>query len=171
MSHHLCHTKITVRNTGTPMNNGERMIQIEIPGNPVPKGRHRTTKSGHSYTPTKTKKWEQIARLMASDQMKGQDPMSGAIDLIVSAFFAIPKSWPKWKKDAAEKGLVVHTSRPDYDNILKAAADALNGIVFYDDSQIFNGYTNKMYSTKPCVKIIAIEVNTIHSKTKKRVIK
>ena len=65
------------------------------------------------------KKWEQIARLIASDQMKGQDPMSGAISFIVSVYFDIPKSWPKWKKEVAEHEWVAHTSKPDADNILK----------------------------------------------------
>lgn len=150
------------------MNSGERTIQIEIPGNPVPKGRHRTTKTGISYTPEKTRKWEQIARLIASDQMKGQDPMNGAISFIVSVYFDIPKSWPNWKKEVAEHEGVAHTSRPDADNILKASSDALNGVVFCDDSQIYLCMVKKKYSTKPRVEISVIESAIIHSKTKKR---
>ena len=42
-----------------------------------------------------------------------------------------------------------------YDNILKAAADACNGIVWKDDSQIVTATIEKRYSTTPGLILVA----------------
>jgi len=38
--------------------------------------------------------------------------------------------------------------RPDLDNIVKLYMDAMNGLVFEDDSQIVSLYADKRYSTE-----------------------
>jgi Holliday junction resolvase RusA-like endonuclease len=71
----------------------------------------------------------------------------------VVAEFAIPKSWPKWRQGAAENGLVWHTIRPDASNVLKAVEDALQGVVYRDDSQIVSVVVQKAYSIDPKVVV------------------
>jgi len=43
--------------------------------------------------------------------------------------------------------------KPDCDNIAKIICDALNGIVYHDDSQVVDLEIRKYYSDEPKVKI------------------
>lgn len=38
---------------------------------------------------------------------------------------------------------VLPTKKPDYDNIIKVILDALNGVVYHDDSQVYRVYLKK----------------------------
>ena len=71
------------------------------------------------------------------------------------AVFIIPKSWPKAKKQAAMIGEIQHTGKPDADNVLKTVGDALNGIVWKDDSQIVSASINKRYGVQPALVLTA----------------
>jgi Holliday junction resolvase RusA-like endonuclease len=69
------------------------------------------------------------------------------------AFLAVPASWSNKKRDAALAGIVRHTGRPDFDNFAKIGCDALNGIVWADDSQIVEARIVKLYSESPSLRI------------------
>ena len=56
------------------------------------------------------------------------------IILEVNAYFAIPKSYPKKKAALCSQNILRPTCKPDMDNIVKAVADALNGVAYRDDS-------------------------------------
>ena len=79
--------------------------------------------------------------------------MTGALNVIITEFRAIPKSWSKRKHIAANMGDIRPTTKPDWDNIGKAVCDALNGLVWKDDSQIVHATTEKYYSDDPRVVI------------------
>lgn len=144
-------------------------IHIVVTGHPVAKARARasvvprkgggfvTDKTGrpllHHHTPEKTRKWESEARELARHEMGQDQPIAAPVFLTVTAFFAPAQSWPNWKRDAALAGMIGHTSKPDADNILKAAKDALNGIVWLDDSQVIQTQVAKAYSHRPRVHI------------------
>jgi Holliday junction resolvase RusA-like endonuclease len=76
------------------------------------------------------------------------------IPIIVEAVFAksIPKSWSKKKREAALRGEILPTSRPDVDNYLKTL-DALIGLAYEDDSQIVQTIAEKKYAENPYVEI------------------
>jgi Holliday junction resolvase RusA-like endonuclease len=61
----------------------------------------------------------------------------------------MPKSWSK-KKKAVMWGKP-HTSKPDIDNLVKAILDALNGVAFNDDSQIWEIQSSKIWTDEPYV--------------------
>lgn len=63
-------------------------------------------------------------------------PLSGAIKLEVLCVYAVPASWPRAKREAAQRGLVWKTSVPDCDNLGKLVSDALNGLAYSDDAII-----------------------------------
>ena len=46
-------------------------------------------------------------------------------------------------------GIKRPTKKPDIDNAIKAIADALNGVAYYDDSQIVYIEATKHYAEKP----------------------
>lgn len=132
------------------------MIQITVPGVPVPKARPRITRTGHAYTPKRTAEYEKRISLFAGREMRinGIQPLEKAIRLTVTAVFAVPKSWTKAKREKALSGGLKHTSRPDLSNIVKSVEDALNGVVYDDDSQICGIQCIKTYGEEPRTEII-----------------
>jgi len=93
------------------------------------------------------------------------EPLQGPLRLTVYIYMAIPKSKPKWWKDAALRGLILPESTPDCDNILKNIADIMGQTNFYDDDrQIYRAVIQKMYSTKPRWHICLVQMYSIKSK-------
>ncbi len=123
-------------------------VAFFVPGIPVGKGRPRITTFGgkaRAYTPAKTVAYESIVASIAYDAMAGSALLEGPVGMVVTATFPIPASWTKARKQAAQW----HTARPDGDNIVKAAADALNGVVWRDDSQVARCSFVKVYGDRP----------------------
>ena len=82
-------------------------------------------------------------------------PLTGPVALRLCVYLAVPSSWPAWKRQAALRGHVRPTGKPDLDNILKAAKDAMNGVLWVDDAQVVLVVTDKAYSDTPRVEIQA----------------
>ena len=126
---------------------------FEVPGEPVGKARPRFTRHGHAYTPKKTSDYEREVRNSFRIAYPDHAPYTGPVAVEVYAFFAIPPSWTKKKRESALAGGVPHTGRPDADNCLKAVEDALNGLAFGDDSQITDASVQKRYASRPRVEV------------------
>jgi Holliday junction resolvase RusA-like endonuclease len=47
--------------------------------------------------------------------------------------------------------------KPDIDNILKAYLDAMNGIVYEDDTQVVSLHSTKVYGTVGLVEVLVKE--------------
>lgn len=123
-----------------------------VHGPPVGKARPRVTKSGHTYTPEKTKDYERLVRACYQSQVKRFSfPPGVPLTVKLQAEFPIPKSTSK-KKAAALVGKW-HTKKPDADNVAKAVLDALNGLAYPDDSAVSKLTVEKTYSTSPCVLV------------------
>ncbi len=150
------------------MNSTSECVEIRVLGEPVAKGRPRVTKSGVTFTPGKTRRWEQVAALLAQEQMAGRAVLDGPLEVTVVAEWEVPASWPKWKTEMARDGGVAHTSRPDLDNVAKAAVDALNGVVFRDDSQIVSLIVHKRYGVKPGLVIRVAEMDALPAQAKRK---
>ena len=82
-------------------------------------------------------------------EYKPQQPLEGAIELSIKAFMPIPKSWPKWKRKAAQSGAVRPDKKPDFDNVAKMICDVFNGVFWKDDAQIVGAFVQKVYSDSP----------------------
>lgn len=81
--------------------------------------------------------------------LRKNKPLTGKIHLSVSAFFPVPKSWPKNKQSTAEAE--EKTSKPDMSNLIKNIEDCGNGILWVDDAQITKFFDcGKYYSKDPC---------------------
>lgn len=122
------------------------MIIIELLGvPPIGKGRPRVTRNG-TYTPKDTVAYEN--RLKAAGYMalpKDFKLLTGPLSVHIKAVMPLPASWSQKKK--AEHNGMPHVSKPDLDNIEKML-DALNGVVWKDDSQIFSKQSSKIYGEK-----------------------
>ena len=126
---------------------------FEVPLQPVGKGRPRFTRHGHAYTPKTTRDFEESVAQAFRVAYPNHEPYKGAVSIEVYAFFAIPESWTKKKREAALAGEVMHTGRPDADNCLKVIEDALNGLAFNDDAQITDVSVQKRYASRPRVEV------------------
>lgn len=126
-------------------------VKIIIPGEPTAKGRPRIGRAwgrAIAFTPQKTRTREGIIAALAMEAMKGSAPFDGPVQLTLTAFFSVPASWSKAKRAAALSGAILPAKRPDLDNIVKAATDALNGIVYLDDAQICAVMISKLYAER-----------------------
>lgn len=125
------------------------MITISLPGIPQGKGRPRfVRKTGHAFTPAKTRSYESMLQGVAIDAMRGLNPIEGPVRVEVEAYFPVPASWSKAKRSAALLGITRPAKKPDADNLLKIL-DALNEVVFHDDAQIVSATVDKHYSDQP----------------------
>lgn len=126
-------------------------IQVEPQG----KARPRFTKKGRAYTPQQTKDYEDLIKYEFIRQC-GNNPTDKPVSLSVTAYFKIPKGTSKIKSKKMASGLIKPTKKPDADNIIKAVADALNGIAYLDDKQIVECSCYKKYDFAGSVEITVI---------------
>ena len=96
----------------------KQLIDIEILGEPVAKGRPRMGKYG-VYTPTKTRQAEEAIGWAIKQKYPGLEPITGEVALELEFYEGVKKGRPN-----------------DLDNFMKLVSDALNGIVWMDDSQV-----------------------------------
>lgn len=139
------------------------MIQFTVLGEPTGKGRPKfSTFNGHAmaYTPQKTVNYENLVKLSYQQQCGREKPYEKDVPLRteITAFFPIPKSVSMKRKKMMIEGKIRPTKKPDTDNIVKACLDALNGIAYYDDSQVSELSIGKYYSDNPRV---IIKIDTI----------
>lgn len=142
-----------------PLVVGPVFLCFELEGKPGHKGRHRSRlgwKDGKpfimTYPDPATASYESVLREYAGLMMRNRQPTTRPVALLVHSFREIPKSWPARDREAALAGAIRPTSRPDWDNHAKVT-DALNGVVWVDDSQVVHGISIKIYSDQPALRV------------------
>lgn len=132
---------------------------FKVYGKPQPKQRPRFSR-GRTYTPTPTLKYEDLIR-QTFYEVFGEDApkLTGAIEMDIEFYFPIPVSTSKKGKTSMILGYLRPTKRNgDIDNLFKVVADALNGVAYWDDSQIIQGTVSKWYSETSRAEIFIKEV-------------
>lgn len=143
-----------------PLVPGPVFVCFELGGKPGHKGRHRSRivypKDAkpfiHNYPDPDTEAYEKVLAEAAALFMRGKPPTEEPVCLLVHSFRPIPVSWSARDQEAARSLNILPTSRPDWDNYGKIT-DALNGIVWRDDSQVCDGRVIKRYSDSPALRI------------------
>jgi Holliday junction resolvase RusA-like endonuclease len=133
-------------------------ITVVVSGEPVAKGRPRMTRRGFAYTPAATRKFEAHGRLAAQQVMDGRPPIAGPVRAEIWVDLPVPASWSAKRQAAALAGYIRPTSRPDTDNYVKAALDAINGIVVSDDCLAVELAAEKRYARVPQLRIVVTPV-------------
>lgn len=139
-------------------------MQFIVQGPPIGKGRQRSsvrskpatdTSSNpyyiHMYTPNKTADYEKQVRMSFLEQIKCFEPTDKYIKMTLTAVFGIPKRTSKKKREQMLNGELLPDKKPDVDNIAKIILDGLNQVLYYDDKQVVELTTKKIYGETPCV--------------------
>ena len=144
---------MTMEQTGLP----KGYVSFDVLGEPSGKGRPKfTTIQGHAraITPKATVTYENLIRVeyrrQCGTKRFDDDAMIG---MKVTAYYSIPKSVSKKKRDEMINGIIRPTKKPDYDNIAKVVSDALNEVAYRDDKNIVDCVVQKFYSEKPRLEI------------------
>jgi Holliday junction resolvase RusA-like endonuclease len=127
------------------------MIQFHVPGNPLPKQSFKKSKKG-GYTPKRIKEWEETVAWTAKAAMGQQELLQGKLqqELLQG----------KLKCDLVF--VRDNRRRVDVNNLSKPVTDAMNGVVYDDDSQIVDQWTRKFYSKENpglTVKVYPVDEN------------
>lgn len=131
--------------------------EFTIFGQPTGKGRPRFTKTGHTYTPQATKDYEAAVKCNFISCYPKAAAIEGAVKATIIAFYEIPKSYSKKKRQACINGDIAALNKPDCDNIAKIILDSLNGLAYIDDKQVNDLRVVKMWSDMPRVEILIEE--------------
>lgn len=114
-------------------------IRIHIPAVPVAQPRPRAvTVAGRSMIVGNPKRhpvtaYKATCRMAAAEAYSGP-PIDGP--LAVSLLFVLPRpSAKRWKSMPMPRE--PHGKKPDFDNLAKATIDALNGLLWHDDAQLY----------------------------------
>lgn len=120
-------------------------IAFTVPGVPVPQPRPRAcirgshasvygAKSDHAVHAFKA-----TCRLAARQAYRGE-PLS--TPLVLSLVFVLPRpQGMRWERKPMPR--VPHQTKPDLDNLYKSTVDALTGLLWLDDKQIYRDETSK----------------------------
>lgn len=136
------------------------MLMYTVYGEPVGKGRPRFVRRGNftqTYTPAKTKTYEDEIRYMARCAMGASEPLETPVTVAIYIRVEIPKSFSKQKRKDALANIIKPTKKPDLDNIAKCFLDAMNGHVYLDDKQVVNLHVTKVYSEIGAVEVMVKE--------------
>lgn len=137
-----------------------------IYGVPIGKARARTVRLPNgmisSYTPKKTRRWEESIAFQAT-QTRPDQLLDGPLACQIVFWLPRPQSRPKRDRYPDRK--------PDLDNLAKAVLDALEGVVYTQDSRIVTKVLHKRYVQEanggnshhliisPCVQVRLVEVD------------
>lgn len=145
-----------------------KTVRFTVYGEPKAKGRPRVSvrKSGdgektfaRAYTPKETVVYENQVKMEYENQCDSfRFPDDAMLDVRIFAFYGIPKSVSKKKRQMMIDGDIRPIKKPDFDNIAKIICDSLNGIAYRDDTMVVDGMFRKYYSEKPRVEVSIREV-------------
>jgi Holliday junction resolvase RusA-like endonuclease len=92
-------------------------VQFTVGGKPQGKQRPRLGKGGRVYTPAATKRYERMVKWSALEARPRGWKLTGRFRVEVACYFPDER-------------------RRDCDNVLKSVMDALNRVLYNDDSQV-----------------------------------
>lgn len=134
-------------------------FHLTVEGTPVAKGRPRMTKTGHVYTPEKTRRYERLIAGLTRLRMGARLPTENPCIVHLCAVFEIPQS--STKRRVQQGG--PHTTKPDLDNVAKSAIDGICGErgAILDDKQIVELCAFKSYGSVGSLMIDVFEVASV----------
>ena len=134
-------------------------MNFTVEGTPIGKGRPKFARRGKfvsTYTPTKTRDYEDIIKVAARQAMT-EKPLETPVAVFVYIVVPILTSYSKKRKADCLAGIEKPTKKPDLDNVAKCFLDAMNAIVYQDDVQVVSLHVTKVYGTVGMVEVMVRE--------------
>lgn len=134
-------------------------MQFTVKGKPQGKGRPRYSRlNGRMYTPQETEDYERLVGWEFKAAGGKCIPEGRYVRVYIEAFYEVPKSWSKKKKQEAMDLRIRPDKKPDADNIMKIIMDGLNGLAYDDDRQVIDAVCRKFYiDRQPYVHVTVTE--------------
>jgi Holliday junction resolvase RusA-like endonuclease len=135
-------------------------IHFQVEGDPKGKGRPRFSRVGSFtkvYTDKQTLTYESLIATFAKQAMGGTEPLKTPVSVFLYVRLPIPQSYPKKRREACLNGSEKPCKKPDIDNIAKTYLDAMNGVIFVDDTQVIDLHVKKLYAEKAGVDVMVME--------------
>lgn len=130
---------------------------FNIPGKIQAKQRPRFN-GRYVYTPDRTTNYENWVKACYLEKYNNEKLLETSLEVYIRAYFEIPKSVSKKKKQQMLENEISPTIKPDTDNIAKSILDSLNGIAYLDDKQVIRLTVEKWYAEVPSVSVEIKEV-------------
>jgi Holliday junction resolvase RusA-like endonuclease len=135
-------------------------IHFQVEGDPKGKGRPRFSRVGSFtkvYTDKQTLTYEAMIATFAKQAMGGTEPLKTPVSVFLYVRLPVPQSYPKKRREACLNGSELPCKKPDIDNIAKTYLDAMNGVIFVDDTQVIDLHVKKVYAEKAGVDVMVME--------------
>jgi len=136
-------------------------IIFDVAGDPRGKGRPRFSRFGKFtkvYTDQQTLDYETAIGVSAAHAMGSSQPIETPVAVFLYIRLPIPQSYSKKRSEACLSGSEHPTKKPDIDNVAKVFLDAMNGIVYKDDTQVIQMHVNKVYALESGVDVMIKEI-------------
>lgn len=142
-------------------------LTFRVPGDPRGKGRPRTRvipaspPYAHIYSDHSDVKYEERVRESYELEFGNLEQIEDgvAVEVNVTAHFRMPKSLTARKKDLLHDAPCL--KKPDGDNVLKIITDALSGVAYHDDKQVFRMTIDKFWTAgDPFVEVTVKQEKT-----------
>ena len=129
-------------------------MRFEFDIEPVEQARPRATRKGKGirlYDPKKVTIFKRQLGMIAKQQMldRGLEPYDGPLEVHMEFYRPVQASISKKEQARRLSGDHRPTVKPDLDNYIKSASDALNGIIWADDNLIVSLEAKKYYAERP----------------------
>lgn len=140
-------------------------MRFEFDISPVEQARPRATRFGKGirlYDPKKVTVFKRQLGMLAKQQMldRGLDPFDGPLEVCMEFYRPVQASLSKKERSRRISGVHRPTVKPDLDNYIKSASDALNGIIWTDDNCIVSLEAEKYYADKPHL-VVEVDKRTL----------
>jgi Holliday junction resolvase RusA-like endonuclease len=135
-------------------------IHFQVEGDPKGKGRPRFSRVGNFtkvYTDKQTLTYEAMIATFAKQAMGGTELLKTPVSVFLYVRLPVPQSYSKKRRDACLSGLEKPCKKPDIDNIAKTYLDAMNGVIFLDDTLVIDLHVKKLYSVVAGVDVMVME--------------
>jgi len=130
-----------------------RTVYLNVPYTPTSQKRHRHTRGGRTYDPCCEQKRDFLKLCRAVGAPPEVLYYTSPVECSLVFTFARPRSH-RTSKGALRKGVPErHIYKPDTDNLAKFVLDALNGVYYKDDSQVYSLRVLKRYGTEDSVRV------------------
>lgn len=130
-------------------------------------GRPRFSKYSGAYKSKKDVEYENLIKECFLKEAKEFEPSDRPVSIQIEANYKLEKSTPKYVIDEVTYGDFdyVPQFKPDVDNIAKSVLDALNGVAYVDDKQVYSLTCDKFFDTASDIDYLIVDINYYDYKT------